>query len=94
MIQTEITINPSTNNTSNHGDSDSILICSIIFKNKKYGVEGQKFGTQGIYWVIDGLGFVITSNQSPTGFSLIELNTIDITKTFAMWHNAGMGLLH
>jgi hypothetical protein len=94
MTLTDRITKPPPSDSRNNGDSDSILICSIIFKSKKYGVEGRKFGAQGIYWVIDGLGFVITSNQSPIVFSVNELNTPEMTQTFTMWHNSGMGLLH
>ena len=92
MIKTEREINPPTSNTSKHGDSNSILICSILFKNKKYRVEGRKFGSDSIYWDVEELGFVMTSNNKATVFSSNELNTPEFTQTFTMWHKAGMGL--
>jgi hypothetical protein len=90
MIQTEMTINPPTFNTIKKEDSDAVFISSIIFKNEKYRVEGRKFGMDSIYWDIEELGFVITSNKSPIVFSFNELDTAEITQTFAMWHEAGM----
>jgi len=93
MILTDRITKPPPSDSRNNGDSDSILICSIIFKNKKYGVEGRKFGRNSIYWDVEELGFVITS-KSPIIFSFSELGTLEISQTFTMWHNAGMGLLH
>jgi len=94
MIQSEITINPPTANIGNQGDSGIVLICSIIFKNNKYAVEGRKYGMDSIYWEVEGLGFFITSNNSPIVFSNNELNTYENIQTFNIWHKAGMGLLH
>jgi hypothetical protein len=81
---------PPPNITTSYGNSGSVLIGSIIFNNNKYVVEGRKFGTQGIYWEIDGLGFVITSNNKPIIFSNNEMNNSDIHQTFTMWHTAGI----
>ncbi|PHX92488.1 MAG: hypothetical protein CK532_02545 [Flavobacteriales bacterium] len=95
MILTARITKPPQNDSRIHGgDSDSFLACSIIFKYNKYPVEGRKFGTQGIYWEIDGLGFVITSNESETVFSNSELNTYTISNNFAMWHAAGIALFN
>lgn len=93
MIQLQRSINPPTTHTRNHGDSDSILICSIIYNNKKYGVEGRKFGTESIYWDVEALGFVITSSHKPIVFSSDELNTHEYIQTFTMWQKAGINLL-
>jgi hypothetical protein len=87
-------ITPPPNITDSQGYSDAVLICSIFFKNKKYAVEGRKYGMDSIYWDVEELGFVMTSNNKATVFSLNELNTPEITQTFTMWHKAGMGLLH
>ena len=84
---------PPPNITGTEGNSDSFLVCSIIFKNNEYSVEGRKFGTNSICWDVEELGFVITS-KSPIVFSFSELGTLEISQTFTMWHNAGMGLLH
>ena len=93
MILTDRITKPPPSDSRNIGDSDSIFICSIIFKNKKYGVEGRKFGTDSICWDVEELGFVITS-KGPIVFSFSELGTLEITQTFTMWHESGMGLLH
>lgn len=93
MIQLKRSINPPTTNIRNHGDSESILICSIIYNNKKYGVKGRKFGTESIYWDVEALGFVITSSQKPIVFSSDELNTHEYIQTFTMWQKAGINLL-
>ena len=81
-------------NTDTEGDSDSSLVCSIIFKNNKYAVEGRKFGQESIYWDVIDLGFVITSNKSPIVFSNNELNTSEVVKTFTMWHSAGLSSIN
>jgi hypothetical protein len=85
---------PPPNITTSYGNSGSVLIGSIIFNNNKYVVEGRKFGTQGIYWEIDGLGFVITSNNKPIVFSNNELNNSETNQNFTMWHRTGMNLLN
>ena len=87
-------ITPAPNITNSLVDSYSVLICSIIFNNNKYVVEGQKFGTQGIYWEIDGLGFVMTSNKTKIIFSIPEFDTLEMTETFTMWHETGIELLN
>ncbi len=92
MTITDNILVPPPNITGTEGNSDSFLICSIIFKNNKYSVEGRKFGADSIYWDIEEFGFVITSNHSPTVFSVNELNSPESTQTFRMWHEAGMGL--
>lgn len=94
MTFTDNILVPPTNITGTEGNSDSFLVCSITFDNNKYSVEGRKFGTDSIYWDVEELGFVMTSNNKATVFSLNELNTPEINQTFTMWHNAGMGLLH
>ena len=95
MTITDNILVPPPNITGTQGNSDSFLVCSIIFKNNKYSVEGRKFGTDSIYWDVEELGFVITSNEkSLIVFSFSELGTLEITQTFTMWHNAEMGLLH
>ena len=90
MTITDDILVPTPNITGTEGDSDSFLVCSIIFKNNKYSVVGRKFGADSI----EEFGFVITSNQSPIVFSVNELNSPESTQTFRMWHEAGMGLLH
>lgn len=92
MIQSATTINPPTSEISNQGGSDIILICSIIFKNKKHRVQGRKFGMDSIYWDVEELGFVITSDNSPIVFANNELNNAEIYQTFTMWHTAGISL--
>lgn len=92
MIQSATTTNPPSSQIGNQGDSDIILICSIIFKNKKHWVEGRKFGENSIYWEVEELGFVITSDNSPIVFANNELNNYEIYQTFTMWHNAGISL--
>jgi hypothetical protein len=94
MTITDSIIIPPPNITNSHGDSGSLLIGSIIFNNNRYVVEGRKFGTDSIYWDVEELGFVITSNKSPIVFSLNELNTPAITQTFTIWHQAGVNLLN
>jgi hypothetical protein len=93
MIITDYILVSPPNIAGTEGNSDSFLVCSIIFKNNEYSVEGRKFSEDSIYWDVEGLGFVITSNQSLIIFSFSELGTLEIQKTFTMWHNAGMGLL-
>ncbi len=56
MTITDNILVPPPNITGTEGNSDSFLICSIIFKNNKYSVEGRKFGTDSIY------SFDITQN--------------------------------
>jgi hypothetical protein len=92
MTITDSIIIPPPNITNSHGDSGAVLIGSIIFNNNKYVVEGRKFGSQGIYWEIDGLGFIITSNNGPIVFSNNELNISEINQNFKMWHTAGISL--
>jgi hypothetical protein len=92
MTITDSIIIPPPNITNSHGDSGAVLIGSIIFNNNKYVVEGRKFGTQGIYWEIDGLGFIITSNNRPIVFSNNQLHTAEFVKTFTMWHDSGIHL--
>ena len=94
MTITDNILVPPPNITGTEGNSDSFLVCSIIFKNNKYSVEGRKFGQESICWEVEELGFVMTSNNKATVFSLNELGTLEITQTFTMWHEAGMGLLH
>jgi len=93
MTITDSILLPPPNNTDAEGYSDSFLVCSIIFKNNEYSVEGRKFKTDSIYWDVEELGFIITSNQSPIVFSLNELNKPEINQTFATWHKTGMNLL-
>ena len=92
MTITDNILVPPPNITGTEGNSDSFLVCSIIFKNNKYSVEGRKFSQDSIYWDVEELGFVMTSNNEATVFSLNELGTLEITQTFTMWHKAGMGL--
>jgi len=92
MTFVDSNIIPPPNITNSHGNSGSVLIGSIIFNNNKYLVEGRKFGTQGIYWEIDGLGFIITSNNRPIVFSNNELNNSEMNQNFTMWHTAGISL--
>jgi len=94
MTITDSILLPPPNITGTEGNSDSILVCSIFFKNKKYAVEGRKSGMDSIYWDVEELGFVITSNKIPIVFSLNELNTPAITQTFTIWHQAGVNLLN
>ena len=93
MTITDNILVPPPNITGTEGNSDYFLVCSIIFKNNKYSVEGRKFKTDSIYWEVEEMGFVITS-KGPIVFSFSELGTLEIQKTFTMWHEAGMGLLH
>ena len=85
---------PPTNNTDTEGDSESYWVCSIIFKNNKYSVVGRKFGTYSIYWEIEGLGFIITSKNSPIVFSNNELYTTEIHQTFTMWNTVGISIIN
>ena len=85
-------ITPPPNSTNSHGDSGAVLIGFIIFKNNKYAVEGRKFGENSIYWEVEELGFVITSDNSPIVFANNELNNYEIYQTFTMWHTAGISL--
>ena len=94
MTITDNILVPPPNITGTEGNSDSFLVCSIIFKNNKYSVEGRKFGADSIYWDVEELGFVITSNQSHIAFSFSELGTLEITQSFTMWHKAGINLLN
>lgn len=95
MTITDNILVPPPNITDSHGNSDAVLICSIFFKNKKYAVEGRKFGRNSIYWDVEVLGFVITSNEkSLIVFSFSELGTLEITQTFTMWHETGVNLLN
>ena len=87
-------ITPPPNITDSHGNSDAVLICSILFKNKKYAVEGRKFGQESIYWEVEELGLVITSNNNTIVFSNNELNTSEFNQNFTMWHEAGVNLLN
>ena len=80
--------------TNSQGDSDAVLICSIFFKNKKYAVEGRKFGQESICWEVEELGFLITSNNNTIVFSNNELNTPEINQIFTMWHEAGIDLFN
>jgi|LakMenEpi03Aug12_release.lakeMendotaPanAssembly.Ray.scaffolds.fasta_scaffold663356_2 hypothetical protein len=92
MIQFAITINPPTYQIGNQGDSNSFLVSTLIFKNKKYGVEGRKFGMDSMYWEVEELGCVITSNNSTIIFSNNELNTYEMNQIFTMWHTTGISL--
>lgn len=94
MTITDKILVPPPNITGTEGDSDSFLVCSILFKNNKYSVEGRKFGADSIYWDVEEFGFVITSNHSPTVFSVNELNSPENTQTFTMWHEAGVNFLN
>jgi hypothetical protein len=93
MSITDNILVPPSNIAGIEDNSDSFLVCSIIFKNNKYYVEGRKFGMDSIYWEVEELGLIITSNHSPIVFSNSELNTPDIKQTFTLWHEAGMGSL-
>ncbi len=93
MTITDYILVPPPNIKGTGGRSDSILVCSIIFKNNDYPVVGRKFSEDSIYWDVEELGFIITSNQSPIVFSLNELNKPEINQTFATWHKTGMNLL-
>ena len=90
MTITDNILVPPPNITETEGNSDSFLVCSIIFKNNKYSVEGRKFGEDSIYWDVDELGFVITSNNNTIVFSNNELNNSEINRNFTMWHTAGI----
>jgi hypothetical protein len=90
MTITDNILVPPPNITGTEGNSDSFLVCSIIFKNNKYSVEGRKFGEDSIYWDVDELGFVITSNNNTIVFSNNELNNSEINRNFTMWHTAGI----
>lgn len=92
MTLTDNILVPPPNITGTEGNSDSFLVCSIIFKNNKYSVEGRKFGADSIYWDVEELGCVITSNNSTIVFSNNELNTSEINQIFTMWHTAGISL--
>jgi hypothetical protein len=92
MTITDYILFPPPNITGTGGNSDSILVCSIIFKNKEYSVEGRKFSEDSIYWDVEELGFVITSNNSPIVFSNNQLHTAEFVKTFTMWHDSGIHL--
>jgi hypothetical protein len=93
MTITDNILVPPPNITGTEGNSDSFLVCSIIFKNNDYSVEGRKFSQDSICWDVKELGFVITSNESHIGFSLIELNSPEMCQTFTMWHKTGINLL-
>jgi|GEM_PF-4507151 len=93
MTITDYILVPPPHNADTKGDSDTFVVCSVIFENNEYSVEGRKFGTDSIYWEVEELGFVITS-KSPIVFSFSELGTLEITQTFTMWHKAGIGLLN
>ena len=92
MTITDNILVPPPNITETEGNSDSFLVCSIIFENNKYSVEGRKFGRNSIYWDVEELGFVITSNKSRIDFSFSE--SLEITQSFTMWHEAGINLLN
>jgi hypothetical protein len=92
MTITDNILVPPPNITGTEGNSDLFLVCSIIFKNNKYSVEGRKFGKDSIYWNVDELGFVITSNNNTIVFSNNELNNSEINQNFIMWHTAGISL--
>ena len=94
MTLTDNILVPPPNITGTKGNSDSFLVCSIIFKNNKYSVEGRKFGAYSVYWDVEEFGFVITSNKIPIVFSNNELNTSEMNQIFTMWHEAGIDLFN
>ena len=93
MTITDNILVPPPNITGTEGNSDSFLVCSIIFENNEYSVEGRKFGTDSIYWAVEDLGFVITSNKSQIDFSIPLFDASEMSKTFTSWHEAGLNLL-
>ncbi len=94
MTITDYILVPPPNIKGTGGRSDSILVCSIIFKNNDYPVVGRKFSEDSIYWEVEEMGFAITSNQSPIVFSFSELDTLEISQIFNIWHEAGINLLN